>query len=647
MTIASLLPHYRSRESIPPSGPAYDVVRVIISRTVAEDEELFHATLERPGVGMLGGPFRQREAFQFSQVCELRRAYEQRLRLQRELEACGLPTPSLDRYDLRALIDLGRRVAEILPQTVRQSIIAAIQRSRQRRRALRLILEVARDAKYLLGVPWELMVLPLVRGAQAEHDDEGFVLLNADVTLIRQVQSIGCNVVPRLARPLRLQAFAATPTDGQPIDLGATRASIASVLPDQPIPCWWYADADTLGELQRRLQANNPQIVHILCHGERQDIGNRGRNSLLFTHRDGYIQRVSAFDLAPIFSLAGDVQLIVLQACHAGDAIPNLENRPNGADADRERLAVESIALELIRQCAPAVIAMQGAVDQASSEAFIRALYHTFAQGQSLEQAVAAGRIAMRAAGGLVDWSMPVLYQGSGFAEPEPWYGRLADSVFERCVYHASAQRTGRGGIATIALVLLAVGMVRWLLLPTPEPLHRETLLRVWVLWAELGLIGPAIIAAAYRGVRNRADLSAGVRRAARYAQWIGAYLGYVLSGLVGFTALAAIWLIGAFAFMSTMAALTLFAGMLLGGLFASYAAARAQVRSALAIAPLQPELFSPGTLTLALVAAAALAAAPYGVVFLLDTPWAFLLDPGPGAFTLALLLLTLALLWE
>src|SRR5262249_31085022 len=148
-------------------------------------------------------------------------------------------------------------------------------------------------------------------------------------------------------------------------------------------------------------------------------------------------------------------------------------------------------------------------------------------------------------------------------------------------------RRTGRGTVIGLALVLLTAGLGRWLLLPpeAPPPLDQF----VWPLayWGALGVIGPAVIAASHRSARDRSDLSAAVRRSVLIARWIGAYLGYVLAGLLGMTLLVSLWAIGLLTILPAPVPLLLFAGVLLGALFASYTGARAQARSALAIAPI------------------------------------------------------------
>jgi hypothetical protein len=630
--------------STPPeySTRSYETLRMVIRSAADRDGPYFQIALRQRGSAAIGGPFRQSQAFRLLAMEALRLSYEQEARTMRQLAALGVPVPP---QDLRGLIDLGRRIAAVLPQTVRHEIVAATQRAQRHGRGLRIVLEVGPDeaAKSLLGLPWELMVLPITRGAQIDTGGEGFLLLNADITLVRQVSGVGRNTTPAFIRPLVLQALAAAPEDGAPIELAATRAALEAALSKELIEGRWFAGHDTLGALQARLRQSSPQILHLLCHGELSDTGRGFRSDLLFTHSDGFVQRVSAFELTPALTLAPDLQLVILQACYAG-ATPAAGLATGAlAGGEGERLAIESIALALVRHGVPAVVAMQGAVGQDAAATFVETCYQTLARGGSVDVAVATGRIAMRLDGALVDWSLPVIYQGSGLPDLETWYTRLADRL-DAALHDPAARRSLRGGLVAIALTLLTVSLLRWLFLPPPDAPDLGWLATPLQTWALLGVAGPAVVAAAHRGVRDREDLAPGVRRAALLGQWMGAYLGYALGGALILGLLALLWIVGALQFVPVGWMMLLTGIALLGGLFVSYAAARAQVRSALAIAPFEPSLFGPGTLAVVMFAALAIAAAPLGILLLPSTPLAFLLDPAASALGLAIALITAAL---
>src|SRR5947207_904862 len=119
-----------------------DSLWIGIERAADRDGAYFQATLLQRGGVALGGPFRQREQFAIADVRALRNSYAQQLQLLHELAAAGAPAPP---PDMGRLIDLGRRVAAILPLTTRQGIVAAVQRAQRLGRGLRITLEVAPD----------------------------------------------------------------------------------------------------------------------------------------------------------------------------------------------------------------------------------------------------------------------------------------------------------------------------------------------------------------------------------------------------------------------------------------------------------------------------------------------------------------------
>ena len=395
-------------------------LRLIIAQSLDTDQQ-FSIRLEQRGARTIYGWLRNRNDTIAESLRELRDHYEHQLRAIRELAMAGIPVPPLDE---RPLLDLGRHVTALLPPAICQAIIKAARHARLRRHHLRLVLEVTSEALSLLSIPWEIIALPLGWGSQEGEGDECFLLLNADITLIRQVQGVGVNVPLTLHHPLRLQAFAATPLSVQPIDVHTTMEAIKRMQPTDQQDQHWYSGHDTLGVLLERLRASQPHIIHLVCHGEQCNTGHRvPRYDLLLTHADGYMQRVGGADLARAFTLAPSLQLVILQACYAGAT--TVSGSANGAN--NQRIA-ESIALTLVRSGVPTVIAMQSEVSQPTAASFVRACYTSLASGVNLEQAVAAGRLAMRAAGGIVDWSLPVVYQGNRQLR-ETWHTPLTSQI--------------------------------------------------------------------------------------------------------------------------------------------------------------------------------------------------------------------------
>lgn len=614
-----------------------DVLQICIRPS--SNAERYQVDVVVPGVPSLGGSFgRPKQLIDPSEVHLLRKAYEQQIQTNHLIETVRMATPEVTA--VQDLLLLGRRVSQVLPEGVRQDMLNAWLRAQRRGRQLRILFETTPETSALLAVPWELMVLPM-----AGHGSDDFLLRDARVNLVRQMRGSGQQKMPALQLPLGVQAFVATPEEGQALESASTKRSLEQVLAGECSEHWWYGGPDTLGVLQERLRARAPQILHLLCHGE-ESITQRGRrHDLIFTHQDGFIQRVSAFELAPVLSLVPDLQVVVLQACHSGSVTS--ATRPGSEDerGEGERRTFESIALALIRQGIPAVVAMQGEITQEAADTFVRVLYEELRQGKSLDEAIAASRIAMHTVPGAIDWSLPVVYQGSGPLEVTTWYTRLADRV-EAWMREPVTVRTMRGMFIAWGLLLLSVGLIRLLLNPASIRIDRDALQAPLAAWFGVGLLGPGIIALAQRSLRKRTDLAPGMRRATLYAQWIGAYLGYGLGGLLGLYFWASLWSLGILALLPTALAHGLFIVVILVALGFSYISSRAQWRSALVIATVDPTLYSPATIALIGFAALVILSVPLILVFFLSAsgiPWIFLPEPAAMLLAAGLIGMTLA----
>ena len=482
------------------------------------------------------------------------------------------------------------------------------------------------------------MLLPVAPNASLDDGPATFLLLNADITLVRQVEGVGRFTRADVPPAFGLQGLAATPKGGRSIDLTQTRAAIARLLLSRAATSGWHEKEDTLFALQERLRIGQPHILHLICHGEQQDTGRGVRSDLLFTHRHGYIQRVNAFDLTPLLALAPDLQVVVLQACHSGavDAVPT------SSEQESERRTIESIALALIGQGVPTVIAMQGEVGQEAAGEFVQTFYAMLDEGHGVEHAVAIGRVAMRRVGGMIDWSLPVVYQGSGQIEPSTWYTRAADRI-DVMLNDRRALRTLRGILVIWALVLLTVAFLRRILFPPSSSPALDLLAWPLLVWVGLGIIGPAIIAVTHRELRYRSDIQPPLRRAVRRAQWMGAYLGYAVGGILGLAVLASIGAAGGM--LLPPGWLYICFGLVIGGaLMFSYATARSQARSALASARLYPDLYNRRTTAILIIGMSILLAAPLLLVFSDLRP--VLLHPMTGAIALAVILFS-SVIWQ
>ncbi|MFP4438900.1 MAG: CHAT domain-containing protein [Chloroflexaceae bacterium] len=638
----------RQPRILPPPRQRCDTLRLIIERASHQEMDYYRANLQQSGVTFIvGGRMRRPEAFmvQAARIQALRRAFEQQVQTMHAWAAQGLASDTLGSADMQHLVELGREVGHVLPYSVRQGISAALQRARNRQRRLHMTLEVAADAQDILALPWELLWLPTT--AAHTTGPGTFVLLDAQVSLVRQVRGVGRNRQPRLAPPLNLHVFAASPQGVPPIDLEPARQALQQILPPEVVRQRWYQDAGTLTWMQQHLETDQPQIVHLICHGHQQSTGRDMRNDLLLTWHDGLLHRVNAFTLATVCSLSPPIRLILLQACHAGaaDLLDTLGGTADDSAEEMQRRVSEGIALTLIRYGVPVVVAMQGAVGQAAAGAFVQAFYATLNRGGRVEEAVAGGRIRMSTSGGVVDWSLPVIYQGSGLPAQTTWHERLADR-FTAALFDPAISGSIRGLGVLLAVLLLATSSIRWLFGIPGTPPAPVPMLPPLVVWTILGVLCPLIIGATYRGARDRADLPHDVRRAVIVGQWMGAFISYALGGLMGLVVLAITWMLGLLTWSPGLFNL-LGPIVLLWAAFTSYAGTRTQAESARAVSEVDPYLYDRFTAALVIGVMLALTLSPWLLYRLALTPWAFLLTPATSALILSLLLLMLILLWK
>lgn len=614
-----------------PPRRQHDDVWVQIAPARGADTSTIRAVVQRPG-GFAFGMFADDRSRlpDASDIRRLQRDYEQRVRDYQEDLALGRPAAPPEPDDIRAL---GRRVAAVLPPAAQREIALAVFHARSRRRGLRITLELSPELQDLLPLPWELLTLPLTRADQTEGDAATTLLRTADIVLVRQVRGVGSHQRLRLTRPLTVQAFAASPRDGTPVEFAATQAALNDIAEDAPDQ-HWYGDTSTLTAMEQRLRLYGPQIVHLLCHGKRHATPLGRRSDLLLVRSDGREHRVSAFDLAPVLSLAPDLQMVVLQACHSAIDAP-------ATDATREeREAIESIALSLLRHGVPLVIAMQGAVMQDAAGAFARQLYTQLQQGASFESAVGIARVAMIQPGGALDWSLPVVYQGSGRPEPDVWHARMAARVEAR-IFDRAVMRTARAIAGAVAVILLASAVFRWILMPGVAA-EAGALVGPLAVWSGVGLTVPGLIALLVGGPYRGHALQARAHTMARASQWVGAYLAFALTGLAGLTLIAGLWSAGALGLMPPGSGSALLALVIGASLGMSYVGARSQARTAEVLGVVDPSLFAPKSLALVLAGATLLIGSPLLLLLLPATPLAFLLSPAPAALALSLALSSL-----
>ncbi len=194
---------------------------------------------------------------------------------------------------------------------------------------------------------------------------------------------------------------------------GNLRVLVVAVQPSNAAPLDWVKEAD---RIQRALSARTDTAVELLKNASfectMQRLTSGGFHILHFIGHGGYDpksggyllfedmsapQPVLAEKIADGLSRIQTLRLAVLNACHSGE-LPS--------DAGGDPLA--SIAAALSVYGVPAVIGMQVAVTDSAAIAFASAFYGALREGESIETAVADGRLAIDLDS--PEWATPVLY---------------------------------------------------------------------------------------------------------------------------------------------------------------------------------------------------------------------------------------------
>lgn len=359
---------------------------------------------------------------------------EQKLRQAEEVEVpSGLRSEasrlSERLLDLQGMIAFGEHLTSLLfPPRALKFLRESYDYCRSRREKLRIRLIL--DNYELANLPWEYIYLQEPNTPTAERGKEGFLALNARVSLTRyeELEQPRYSFELTDAKTLRVVALLTNSQDEVQLDLATEEQNIRQAIKGiENIQSEFYTDV-TIETLQSALR-DETDILHFSGHGRFKFAGaGTFRMDTGISHAseegEGYLMLsdapFAAKDLA--INVAGrGTRLAVLNACE-------------GSRRD-DKNAWTGIAPVLIREGIPAVIGMQFKIRDLNSTTFSRAFYSTLAAGHSVDDAVTNGRIAVSSRSGgdpnERDWGAPVLYLRAEDGVLFPKATRIASDMFD------------------------------------------------------------------------------------------------------------------------------------------------------------------------------------------------------------------------
>lgn len=377
-----------------------------------------------------------------SQLQKFQELFTQRLEMGQFFNRFTLPDTLASEAELA---DLGQALYALLPTAFQQSFPRVVQSIFEKGRGVRLILEASAGdkASFLLGIPWEILFF---------ETTGTFPLRSPRVLIVRCLLDAVRRSAVHLQPPLNILHVIAHDPNSPP------RYWIAEPL--QQTEQKQIQDSVTAGkyhlvarpgsveQMLATLQQAPYHVLHFLGHGEIHSSellpSHTERGYLRFISAEHTPQWVSGEQLQHLLEFSPTLQLITLNACHGGANV------------------ARSVALELVYNGLPYVVAFQGEILQESAQYFIAAFYTALQAGSPLDYAVALGRAAIAAhLPQTLDWCLPVLYTNAGFDQPS----RLAQAT--EYLWHWQGSPPARYWWAGINLacggVLLLVSALMWL----------------------------------------------------------------------------------------------------------------------------------------------------------------------------------------
>jgi S-adenosylhomocysteine hydrolase len=262
---------------------------------------------------------------------------------------------------------------------------------------LRLRLRMVLWSPRLARLPWEYLWSDSLPGE--EH-----LALNPDFSIVRHEPMQEATMALPRDRKLRLLAAFASPTGLPALNIGQHREALRSAVPQKgpgQLPITFVEVLDATRRKLREALRTPTDIFHFTGHGgftvEYAGSGEGpGVGWIALVGNSGAEDRLSGDDLAADLQSAG-VRLAVLGACQS---------------ARRDSVSAwTGVAPALIRAGVAAVVGMQFEISHENAVVFSEAFYRSVAAGATVDEAVWAGRRAIKDhdKNGFA-WAIPVLY---------------------------------------------------------------------------------------------------------------------------------------------------------------------------------------------------------------------------------------------
>lgn len=275
----------------------------------------------------------------------------------------------------------------VFDNDVRVCLQSSLAVAEQQGRGLRIRLRLS-EAQDLLNLPWEYLY-----DASANR----FLTLSIDSPIVRYLDLPGRIEPLTVKPPLRVLVMISNPQGVLELDVEQewTRLQESTAdLVNRGLMILDRMDAATLGELQRRLRAEDYHILHFIGHGgyDEQD-----QDGLLILEDEKKQPRpVSGQTLGVILRDERTIRLAVLNACEGG--------RTSATDP------FAGVGQSLLQQGVPAVIAMQFPISDEAAVTMAHEFYLAVAEGYPVDAALVEARKAIFARNNDVEWGTPVLY---------------------------------------------------------------------------------------------------------------------------------------------------------------------------------------------------------------------------------------------